>query len=194
MATNNLTIPSELIEHRILLIRSLKVIIDADLAILYGVTTKRLNEQVKRNIERFPTDFMFQLTSAEKQEVVANCDHLSSLKFTRNSPYAFTEHGAIMAASVLNTARAVEVGVLVVRTFVKLRQILSANKELRHKLTELENRIEDHDGAIKNLISAIHQLMEPPATMKKIPIGFAPWPMDEVNKMEHLDEACISQE
>lgn len=101
MDTNNLIISPKLIEQRILLIRKQKVIIDADLAALYGVTTKRLNEQVKRNKERFPTDFMFQLTLAEKQEVVANCDHLTSLKFSRNIPHAFTEHGAIMAASVL---------------------------------------------------------------------------------------------
>lgn len=105
---------------------------------------------------------MFQLTSAEKQEGVAKCDHLSSLKFSRTNPYAFTEQGAIMAASVLNTPHAIEVSVLVVRTFVKLRQMLAAHKELRHKLVELERKIEDHDGAIRNLITAIHQLMEPP--------------------------------
>jgi hypothetical protein len=183
MDSNNLTIPPELIEQRILLIRGQKVIIDADLAALYGVTTKRLNEQVKRNKERFPTDFMFQLNPTEKQEVVANCDHLTSLKFSRNSPYAFTEHGAIMAASVLNTPHAVDVSVLVVRTFVKLRQIMSTHKELRHKLAELEHRLEDHDGAIRNLISAIHQLMEPPTTSNKPPIGFAPWPADKIEEM-----------
>lgn len=183
MTANNPIIPPELIEHRILLIREQKVIIDADLAALYGVTTKRLNEQIKRNKDRFPTDFVFQLTSAEKQEVVANCDHLTSLKFSRNNPYAFTEHGAIMAASVLNTPHAVEVSVLVVRTFVKLRQLLSTHKELRHKLMELEHRLEDHDGAIQNLIGAIHQLMEPPAAPSKLPIGFAPWPTDKTEEM-----------
>jgi len=92
-----------------------KVILDADLAKLYGVTTKRLNQQVKRNRERFPEDFMFQLTTEEKAEVVANCDHLSRLKFSPASPYAFTEHGAVMAASVLNTPRAIEVSIFVVR-------------------------------------------------------------------------------
>ena len=96
-------------ESRILVLRGQRVILDADLSTLYGVTTKRLNEQVKRNKERFPADFMFQLTSDEKLEVVANCDHLASLKFSRTNPYAFTEHGAIMAASVLNTQHAIEV-------------------------------------------------------------------------------------
>jgi len=180
MDTNNLTIPAELIEQRILLIRGQKVIIDADLALLYGVTTKRLNEQVKRNQERFPTDFMFQLNSEEKHEVVANCDHLKSMKFSRSNPFAFTEHGAIMASSVLNTPRAIEVGVLVVRTFVKLRQLLATHKELRHKLLELEHRVGDHDGAIRNLIEAIHRLMESPTsnTQKKNPIGFV-WSSDK---------------
>lgn len=182
MTSNSPIIPPELIEHRILLIRGQKVIIDADLAVLYGVTTKRLNEQVKRNIDRFPTDFIFQLTPTEKLEVVANCDHLTSLKFSRSNPYVFTEHGAIMAASVLNTPHAVEVSVLVVRTFVKLRQIMATHKELRHKLAELEHRLEDHDGAIQNLISAIHQLMEPPTIQNKRSIGFSPWPADKIEE------------
>jgi hypothetical protein len=99
--------------------------LDTDLARLYGVSTKRLNEQVKRNRDRFPDDFMFQLTPDEKAEVVANCDHLQRLKFSPALPYAFTEHGAIMVASVLNTSRAIEVSVYVVRAFVKLR-VLSA--------------------------------------------------------------------
>src|SRR3990167_6135388 len=131
---------SKQIEARILMLRGYRIILDADLSALYGVTTKRLNEQVKRNKERFPADFMFQLTLDEKQKVVANCDHLSNLKFSRTNPYAFTDHGAIMAASVLNSQKAIEVSVLVVRTFVKLRQLLSTNEKLRYKLTELENR------------------------------------------------------
>ena len=107
------------IESRILHIRGLRVMIDADLAELYGVTTRRLNEQVKRNIKRFPPDFVFRLSSDEKAEVVAICDHLAGLKFSKTLPYAFTEHGAIMAANVLNSARAVEMSVFVVRAFVK---------------------------------------------------------------------------
>ena len=100
-------IPVERIERAILLIRGQKVMLDADLAALYGVTTKRLNEQVKRNRDRFPYDFMFQLTQEEKGEVVANCDHLKKLKFSPSLPYAFTEHGVVMLASILNSIVAV---------------------------------------------------------------------------------------
>ncbi len=118
----------EVIERKILLIRGQKVMLDSDLAKLYGVTTKRLNEQVKRNKSRFPEDFMFQLTVDEKAEVVASCDHLSRLKFSPVLPFAFAEHGAIMAASVLNTQRAADVSIYVVRAFVRLREILSTTK------------------------------------------------------------------
>jgi hypothetical protein len=114
-------VPEERIAQGILMIRGHKVMVDADLANLYGVTTKRLNEQVKRNRERFPDDFMFQLTAEEKEQVVANCDHLARLKFSPAIPNVFTEHGAIMAASVLNTPRAVEMSVYVVRAFIRLR-------------------------------------------------------------------------
>jgi hypothetical protein len=105
------------VESAILEIRGQHVILDTDLAKLYGVSNKQLNQQVKRNQERFPADFMFRLTDGEKQEVVTNCDHFKHIKFSSVNPYAFTEHGAIMAASVLKTPRAVEVSVLVVRTF-----------------------------------------------------------------------------
>jgi len=172
MTTKKTIIPPEQIAYLILLIRGQKVIIDADLADLYGVSTKRLNEQVKRNIERFPTDFVFQLNKNEKLEVVANCDHLRNLKFSRTNPYAFTEHGAIMAASVLNSPKAIEISVLVVRTFIKLRQLLSTNSKLRHKLVELENRLDNHDETIRALINTLHQLMEPRKPDKKRPIGF----------------------
>ncbi|RZT10733.1 ORF6N domain-containing protein [Duganella sp. BK701] len=111
-----------------MVIRSQKVIIDADLAFLYGVPTKRLNEQVKRNIERFPSDFMFALTQAEKVEVVANCDHLAKLKFTKAMPFAFTEHGAIQAANVLGSLQAIQMGVYVVRSFVRSREMLVAHR------------------------------------------------------------------
>lgn len=159
------------IETRILEFRGQKVMIDSDLAELYGVTTKRLNEQVRRNIERFPKDFMFQLTAAEKAEVVANCDHLKKLKFASTLPYVFTEHGAIMAASVLNSPRAIETSVYVVRAFVRIRELISTHKELSHKLDELERKVMSHDQAITGLIHAIRKLMTPPAT-KKRPIGF----------------------
>jgi len=122
------------IEQRILLIRGEKAIVDADLAEFYGVATRRLNEQVKRNKNRFPADFMFQLNVEEKTEVIAKCDHLSKLKFSKSMPYAFTEHGALMAASVLNTQQAVEISVFIVRAFVKLRQTIAAHKELSPKI------------------------------------------------------------
>ncbi len=179
MPTQRSLIPTQYIEKRILLIRGQKVILDADLAELYGVTTKRLNEQVKRNSSRFPDDFIFSLTPAEKSEVVANCDHLARLKFSRTNPQAFTEHGAIMAASVLNSSKAVGMSILIVRTFVKLRQLLNAHSELRDKLLELETRIDSHDRSIQTLLDAIRQLMEPSNPREKLPIGFSPWPEEE---------------
>ncbi len=159
------------IDKRILTIRGLKVMLDADLAELYGVTTKRLNEQVKRNQGRFPEDFMFKLTEQEKQEVVANCDHLSRLKYSQYLPYAFTEHGAIMAATVLNTSRAVGVSIYVVRAFVKLREILSDHKELALKLAELDKKVAVHDISIKNLVETIRQLANP-SEKKRRRVGF----------------------
>lgn len=134
----NSLVPTELIAQSILVIRGQKVIIDADLAALYGVPTKALNQAVKRNQERFPEDFMFQLSPAERMEVVTNCDHLAKLKFAKTLPYAFTEHGAIQAANVLNSPRAVDMGVYVVRAFVRLREMLASSKELTAKLNELE--------------------------------------------------------
>ena len=165
-------IPIERIEQRILEIRGQKVIIDADLAAIYGTTTKRLNEQVRRNIERFPTDFMFQLTKEEKIDVVANCDHLANLKYSPHLPFGFTEHGALMAASVLNTERAVQVSVFVVRAFVKLREMVATHKEFATKLKELEQRVGAHDQAIIELVQTIKQLMEPPPPKPKRKIGF----------------------
>jgi hypothetical protein len=169
---NKSLVPVERIENRILLIRSQKVMLDADLAELYGVSTKRLNEQVRRNLERFPQDFMFQLTNEEKAEVVANCDHLASLKYSPFLPYAFTEHGAIMVASVLNTPRAIDVSVYIVRAFIKLRQMLATHKEMAQKLHELERRLDSHDKSIRSLVIAIRQLMEPPTEKAKKTIGF----------------------
>ena len=164
-------LPTSPIESRIIDLRGQKVIIDADLPELYGVTTKRLNEQVRRNIERFPEDFMFRLSTEEKTEVVANCDHLKKLKFSPVLPNAFTEHGAIMAASVLNSQRAVEVSVYVVRAFVRLRLLVSTHKELSRKLEELERKVSGHDQAIVGLFDAIRSLMAQPEP-KKRKIGF----------------------
>ncbi len=164
-------IPQEVIERKVLMIKGHKVMLDKDLAGLYGVSTKRLNEQVKRNIKRFPQDFMFQLTLEEKEEVVAICDHLENLKFSPQLPYAFTEHGIAMLSSVLNSERAVQVNIAIIRTFVKLRQILSTHKELAYKLGELERKIEKHDADIGTIFEAIRQLMAPPEPPKR-KIGF----------------------
>ena len=143
--------------------------LDADLARLYGVSTKRFNEQVKRNRRRFPKRFMFRLTAEEKAEVVANCDHLKNLKFSPVLPYAFTEHGAIMAANVLNSERAIEASVYVVRAFVRLRALIASNKDLAKRLDELEKK---YDAQFKVVFDAIRELMTPPET-KRRRIGFS---------------------
>lgn len=145
--------------------------LDADLAELFGVPTKRFNEQVKRNPDRFPADFMFTLTVQEKAEVVANCDHLGKLRFSPFPPRAFTEHGAIMAATVLNSPRAIEMSVYIVRAFVRMRRMLSSCQELASKLGELEEPLDGHDQAIGGLIQALRALMEPEAPGKR-PIGY----------------------
>ena len=150
-------IPAEKIDRAILFIRGHKVMLDVDLADIYGVKTSRLNEQVKRNSDRFPIDFMFQLTDKEKENVIANCDHLEKIKFSRTNPYAFTEHGAIMLASVLNTPIAVQTSVLIVRAFVKLREILLTHRELARKLTELEAK---YDKRFKVVFETLRELMQ----------------------------------
>jgi hypothetical protein len=151
-----LTASVDPIEKAILLIRGQRIMLDADLASLYGVTTKRLNEQVKRNRGRFPADFMFRLTAREKAEVVANCDHLTRLRFSAALPYAFTEHGAIMLASVLNSRVAIVASVQIVRAFVRLRELLSTHQDLAGKLVELERR---YDRQFKAVFDAIRELM-----------------------------------
>lgn len=172
MESKTVVVKAGKIEQRILLIRGEKVIIDSDLAEFYGVTTKRLNEQVKRNKDRFPEDFMFQLSKEEKAEVVANCDHLSKLKYSKTLPYAFTEHGTIMAASMLNSKTAIEMSIFLVRAFVKLRETISQHKELARKINQLEHKLTDHDGQIQILIQAIRQLINPDPPPKKRRIGF----------------------
>lgn len=169
--SNKNIIHDDSIGSKIQIIRGQRVMVDRDLAELYGVTTKALNQAVKRNKERFPTDFMFILTSNEKEEVVTNCDHLKSLKFSHSLPKVFTEHGALMLANVLNSAKAVEASIYVVRTFVKLREILLTHKELAIKLKELEIKIETHDEQIAAVLEIINQLLSPPERPKK-KIGF----------------------
>jgi len=161
----------ERIERKILLIRGQKVMLDADLAELYGVTTKALNQAVKRNSERFPPDFMFRLNRREKDEVVTKCDHLRKLKFSPVLPNGFTEHGAVMLASILSSAVAVQASIQVVRAFIRLREILATHKDLATKLAELETRINAHDEEITALFDAIRGLMAPPEKTKRR-IGF----------------------
>jgi hypothetical protein len=158
--------------QRIHLLRGQKVMLDADLAELYGVPTKRLNEQVRRNSERFPPDFMFQL-SAEEHAVLRSQSATSNVGRggRRYAPYAFTEHGALMAATVLNSPRAIEMSVFVVRAFVQLRELLATSRELAVKLDDLERRLSNHDQAIAELIHAIRQLTATPER-KSRPIGF----------------------
>jgi hypothetical protein len=180
-------IPLGQIEQRILLIRGQRVILDADLAALYGVTTKRLNEQVKRNLDRFPDDFLIQLTWEEAQNLRSHSatsssdfapssrSQIATLKRGKNvkyRPFAFTEHGAIMAANLLRSEQAVKISVYVVRAFVKLRELLSTHRELALKLDQLERKLQAHDSQILGLLQAIRQLMQPPPDPPKPPIGF----------------------
>ncbi len=167
--TKALAIP---VESRIVVLRQQKVILDSDLAELYGVSVKRLNQQVQRNHERFPADFMFRLTAKEDEILRLQIATSSSGHGgRRHLPYAFTEHGAIMAATVLNSPKAVEMSVFVVRAFVKLREMLANNRQLASKIEELEKRLETHDTAIQELIDAIKEMMTPPEGPRK-KIGF----------------------
>lgn len=158
--TKALAIP---VESRILLLRQQKVILDRDLAELYGVPVKHLNQAVKRNQERFPADFMFQLTAKEdevlRSQIVTSNEGRGGRRYP---PYAFTEHGAIMAATVLNSPQAVEMSVFVVRAFVRLREMLATNRQLAAKIEQLDRKLETHDTAIQELIEAIKELMTPP--------------------------------
>jgi len=172
MVSDKPIIPDGKIEQRILMIRGEKVVIDADLAEFYGVPTKRLNEQVKRNKDRFPKDFMFQLSAEEKSKVVAKCDHLEKLKFSKILPCAFTEHGAIMAASILNSPQAIQASIFIVRAFVKLRQAITEYKELTWKISRLEQQLSGHDNQIAAIIQTIKKLIEPTPVPKKRRIGF----------------------
>jgi len=174
MAKRALMIAPRNIQRTILLIRRQKVILDMDLAALYGVPTKSLNRAVSRNRDRFPPDFMFQLSQEEFASLRYQIGTSKSRGGRRYAPYAFTEHGAIMAATVLNTPRAIQVSVYVVRAFIKLREFIASHKELVHKFAELERKVSDHDDAIRSLVVTIRQLMDPPPAKKKKPFGFRP--------------------
>src|ERR1700745_468903 len=175
---NSAAIVLKRVGSKILVLRNQKVILDSDLAELYGVSVKRLNEQIKRNPKRFPPDFLFTITRAEY-------DNLRSQNATSNPahggrrylPHAFTEHGAIMAASVLNSKRAIEMSIFVVRAFVQMRQAIARNQHIVSKLSELEARLDTHDNEIQDLMEAIRELLAPlPANNRRI--GFEAPPGD----------------
>jgi ORF6N domain len=160
------------IEEMIFLIRGQRVMLDFDLARVYGVTTKRLKEQFRRNAERFPNDFAFQLTNQELTNLRSQFAASSLHGGTRYLPIAFTEHGALMLGNILNSKTAIEASVRVVRAFVLMREQLAAHKELAQRLKELESHVSGHDEAIQNLFEAIRQLVEPPLPEDRRQIGF----------------------
>ena len=162
------------IDSIILTVRGQRVIVDADLAGLYGVTTKALNQAVKRHTDRFPEDFAFRLTGEEKLEAVTNCDHLARLKFSPQTPMAFTEHGAIMAASILNSPEAVAMSVFVVRAFVQMREQLAVKGEVMKRLAEMDHKLLKHDQALNLIWQQIQPLLAPPPPPPKRRIGFHP--------------------
>jgi hypothetical protein len=164
-------VPAERIERAILLIRGQKVMLDADLAELYGVQTKRLVEAVKRNIDRFPEDFMFQLSEDEFAILRSQFATSSQWGGRRYAPYAFSEHGILMLSSVLRSRRAIDVNIQIMRTFVRLRKMLGAHKELVRRLNALERK---YDAQFKVVFEAIGRLMAPPAPKEKRRIGFRP--------------------
>jgi len=171
MGDKKALVPTEVIVTKILFLRGEKVLLDRDLAELYGVETRVLNQAVKRNERRFPPDFMFRLTEEEKHELVTNCDRFKKLKHSTVLPHAFSEQGVAMLSSVLNSDRAIEVNIAIMRAFVQLRKMIASNKKLARKLKELEARVGEHDEQIQVIFEAIHQLMSPPDKPTK-KIGF----------------------
>jgi hypothetical protein len=166
-------IPEEAIMRKIILIRGQKVMISNDLADLYGVTTKRLNEQVKRNRKRFPQHFMFQLTEKEKDKVVANCDHLQNIKYSPYLPYVFTEHGTVMLANILNSERAIQVSIRIVEIYIKMREYILTNKDLLLKMEQLEKRVDHQDEKIVLVFNYLKRFIEVQEKPRKR-VGFKP--------------------
>lgn len=186
-------LPLEIIARRILLLRDQKVLLDTDLAALYGVETKVLLQSVRRNLERFPEDFMFQLNGKEwttlKSQIVTSNQQQAGRGGRRYAPYAFTEQGVAMLSSVLNSPQAVQVNIAIMRAFVKLRETLATNQELAHQFEELAHKMDSHDQAIAGLIHTLRDLMAPPAPKKKRSIGFASWKENDVKpKRQKHDE------
>lgn len=168
MSKTNPALPEEVVQNKIFIIRNKKVMLDRDLAALYGVETRTLNQAVKRHLERFPEDFMFQLTL---EETNFSRSHFVTLKRGQNIkylPYAFTEHGILMLSSVLNSRRAIQVNIQIMRTFAKLRELMASHTELRNKIEEMEKK---YDYQFRAVFDAIKHLLEPPEKQKK-PIGF----------------------
>ncbi|MCX5669503.1 MAG: ORF6N domain-containing protein [Candidatus Omnitrophica bacterium] len=155
-------IPQEVIEQKIFFIRGNKVMLDRDLAELYGVETKYLNRQVRRNIQRFPKESSFRLNKQEKIELVTICHRFKSMKHSTSLPYVFTEYGVAMLASVLNSERAVKISLAIIKTFVKLREIIYTHKELLLRLQALEVKYANHDSKIIEIFKAIQQLFQSP--------------------------------
>ena len=171
---NLITIESAKIEDRIYSVRGQRIMLDSDLATLYEVKTKALKQAVKRNIFRFPDDFMFELSIDERDELVTNCDRLrETLKHSSVLPMAFTEHGVVMLSSILKSERAIEVSIQVTRTFVKLRRIVSSHEELAKKFSELEKAVKGNTNDIKLIFNTINTMLNPRAK-KKPQIGFKP--------------------
>ena len=165
------TMPQETIERRIFLVRGQRVMMDRDLAELYGVETKYLNRQARYNIKRFPEEFMFRLTEEEKDELVQICHRFETMKHSTVLPYAFTEHGVAMLSSVLNSERAIKINIIIIKVFVKMREVVAAHKQLADKLNQLEHKVGKHDTEIQAIFEAIRQLMAPPEKPKRR-IGF----------------------
>lgn len=177
-------IPKNRILKSIFVLRGEKVILDSDLAALYGVETRRLNEQVRRNLDKFPGDFMFQLTKEEfdslKSQIATSS---SSWGGRRKPPLVFTEHGALQAANVMNSAQANKMSVYIIRAFIQLREMVLANEQLAHKIYQLEHRVSDHDEILIELVQEIRKLIEAPASKeKKNSIGFIPSGQTEQEK------------
>ncbi|WP_291100470.1 MULTISPECIES: ORF6N domain-containing protein [unclassified Flavobacterium] len=171
--SEELIITEEFIMSKILLIRDQKVMVDSDLATLYSVTTKQLNQQVKRNIKRFPTNFMFQLTEIEKEQVVANCDHLKKLKFSSTLPYVFTEHGTMMLGNVLSSDRAIEFSIKIVEAFIKMREFLTNNLSVKLEIEEIKKKLINHDKNIELVFSYLDEMMEKQDNkVERIKIGY----------------------
>ena len=165
-------IPQGTIASKIFLLRGKKVMLDEDLAALYSVETKQLKRQVRRNIERFPDDFIFELTQKEHQDFLrCQIGTLEKGQHSKYLPYVFTEQGIAMLSSVLNSEKAIEVNIVIIRTFVRLRQILASHKDLAHKLKELEQKVISHDVEIQAVFDAIRKMIEPTPT-KKGKMGF----------------------